>query len=92
MLSSNLTPNAADAAHKLQLGSQEIGQNEAAPMQGKFALGFHQVATEQRNFSALSLTESDKLLHNKDFVEINRTCVRANSLKKRLSSHFGRVR
>ena len=61
-------------------------------MQGKFALGFHQVATEQRNFSALSLTESDKLLNAKDFVEINRTCVRANSLKKRLASHLGRVR
>ena len=61
-------------------------------MQGRFALGFHQVATEQRNLSAMSMTESEKLLHAKDFVEINRTCVRANSLKKRLSSHLGRVR
>ena len=40
----------------------------------------------------MSLTESDHLLNKKDFVEINRTCVRANSLKKRLSSHLGRVR
>ena len=40
--------------------------------------------------SHASMTESDAI--KKDFLEINRTYVKENSLKRRFTSHLGRVR
>jgi len=92
MLSSNITPNHAEGGTRQLLLLQQDPSAEAMPVQKEFALGFHQVATANRNLSALSMTESERALHKKDFLEYNRTFVRQNSLKKRFSSHLGRVR
>ena len=61
-------------------------------MQGEFTLSGVQNQTMINHISQVSMTESEAALKARNFLEFNRTFVRENSLKKRLSSHLGRVR
>lgn len=64
---------------------------DSANMNGTFMLGPFPGKQNNHLNSMHSMVDSDQHVR-KDFLELNRTRVRENSLKNRLTSHMSRIR